>query len=124
MENQKIEIKNNCSVIEAKNAMLDMSTFEDVSMRNISILDANLSELKIDGAQIGGAIIKNIGAPDESHPNYNPDLKQKPIAFEMCDLNASIFKNCDLRNVVIENCNISGLIINGISISSILEGNL
>lgn len=116
METQKIEIKENCALIVADNAMLDNASFTNVSMCDASISDANLSNLKIDGAQIGGAIFKNIGLPDEDHPNFVPNQKNIPVRFEMCDLNEAVFDNCDLRNVNLQDCNIEGLKINGMPI--------
>ena len=120
MEIQKVEIKDNCATVIANNAMLDSSSFINVSMRDVMISDANLSDLKIDGAQIGGALIKNIGIPPEDHPHYNPDLKHRPVQFELCDLKESIFTDCDLSHVRLENCNIAGLTINGILIDQLL----
>ncbi|GAA0880852.1 hypothetical protein GCM10009119_38220 [Algoriphagus jejuensis] len=120
MKIQKVEIKDDCAEVNAKNAMLDNSSFSNVSMRNVIISDANLSDLKIDGAQIGGALIKNIGMPDGDHPNYDPDLKHRPVRFELCDFKTSLFIECDLSQVRLENCNIAGLTINGIAIDQLL----
>src|SRR5471030_3003306 len=53
----KIIIKEDCKVIEARNAMLNNSYFNDVAMTNVTISNANLSDLEIEGAQIGEAYI-------------------------------------------------------------------
>jgi uncharacterized protein YjbI with pentapeptide repeats len=75
---------------------MDRSQFRDVSAKNIKITDANLSDLEIEGAQLGGAYIHNIGMPPKDHPMYNPDAKQRPLKFENCDLNNSILTDCNL----------------------------
>lgn len=117
----KIGIKEDCKVIEAQNAMLNGSYFNDVAMTNVKIINANLSDLEIEGAQIGGAFIHNIGGPPKDHPAYDPNFKQRPVRFEDCDLNSSTFTNCDLTGVAISNCNIDGLTINGVNISDFLK---
>lgn len=122
MKIERINLKEKCVTINAENVMLDNSSFVNVSMQNILIDDANLSDIKIDGAQMGGALIKNIGMPSEDHPAYNPDLKHRPINFESCDMNESVFTNCDLTNVKLENCKIYGLTINGIAIDKLIAG--
>src|ERR1700750_3344782 len=61
--------------------------FNDISAKNVKIINANLSDLEIEGAQLGGAYIHNIGMPPEGHPMYNPAAKQRPLKFENCDLN-------------------------------------
>jgi len=108
-------------MIRVKRAMIDDSHFEDVSAKNIKITDANLSDLEIEGAQLGGAYIHNIGMPPKGHPFYNPDAKQRPLKFEDCDLNGSIITNCDLSGVNITDCNIAGMKINGISVEDLLK---
>ena len=123
METQKLNLTECCALITAENVMLNKSSFSNASMRDISISDADLSDMVIDGAQIGGAKIKNIGMPDDSHPNYNPNLYHRPVSFEMCDLNNSTFESCDLSHVRLENCNITGLTINGIAIDKLI-GNI
>jgi uncharacterized protein YjbI with pentapeptide repeats len=95
--------------------------FENVTLARSKIIDANLSDIEIDGAQIGGAYIHNIGMPPKGHPFHEPNKKHKPVRFENCDLNNSIFTQCDLSYVEINDCNISGLKINGILIEDLLK---
>jgi|GEM_PF-6882468 len=47
--------------------------FNNVMLAGSRIHDANLSDLEIDGAQMGGAYIHNIGMPPEGHPAYDPN---------------------------------------------------
>jgi uncharacterized protein YjbI with pentapeptide repeats len=101
--------------------MLNGSYFNDVAMVGVKIVNANLSDLEIEGAQIGGAFIHNIGGAPEGHPAYDPNFKQRPVRFENCDLNNSIFNNCNLEGVAISGCNIRGLMINGINIEELLK---
>jgi len=62
-------------------AMLQQCLFQDVMMAGTRIADANLSDLEIDGAQLGGAYIHNIGMPPKGHPMYDPEAKA--AAFEI-----------------------------------------
>jgi|SRR5579872_4361861 len=117
----KIEIKEDYKVIEARKAMLNGSSFQDVAMMNVKIVDANLSDLEIEGAQLGGAYIHNIGMPPKGHQMYDPDAKQRPLRFEDCDLNSSTITNCNLRGVSISDCNLYGMTINGILVEDLLE---
>ena len=116
-----IEIKEDCKVIVAKNAMLNNSDFFDVGMANVKIVNANLSDLEIEGAQLGGAYIHNIGMPPKDHPMYDPEARQRPLRFEECDLHGSTLNHCDLSDVVLTDCNIKGLKINGISIEELIN---
>ncbi|HVV54795.1 MAG TPA: pentapeptide repeat-containing protein [Mucilaginibacter sp.] len=116
----RIIIKEDCKVIEARNAMLSGSYFNDVAMANVTIVNANLSDLEIEGAQIGGAYIHNIGGPPPGHPMYDPAFKHKPVRFEDCDLNSSTFTNCDLSGVSFSDCKLSGATINGIAVEELL----
>jgi|SRR5437588_6961061 len=117
----KIEIKEDHKVIEANKAMLNGSSFHDVAMTNVKIVDANLSDLEIEGAQLGGAYIHNIGMPPKGHMMYNPEAKQRPLRFEDCDLNNSTINHCNLSGVSISNCNLYGMTINGILVEDLLE---
>lgn len=117
----KVIIKEECKVIEAKNAMLNNSYFDDVAMANVKITNANLSDLEIEDAQIGGAYIHSIGGPPVGHPMYNPDFKHRPVRFEDCDLNNSTFKDCNLSGVSITDSNLTGMTINGIAVEELLE---
>lgn len=100
---------------------MDNSTIVDVSAKNVKISDANLSDLEIEGAQLGGAYIHNIGMPPEGHPAYNPAAKQRPLKFENCDLNSSVITDCNLSGVLISNCNLTGMTINGILLEDLLK---
>ncbi|MBD3583787.1 pentapeptide repeat-containing protein [Flavobacterium selenitireducens] len=121
METRHINLEENCAEITARSAMLDGSKFMDVSMRNIRITDADLSDLHIEGAQLGGAYFENIGLPPEDHPGHDPALRQRPLTFRKCDLNGSTFDNCDLSGVEIVDCDISGLKINGVLIQELFN---
>ncbi|MES2113286.1 MAG: pentapeptide repeat-containing protein [Bacteroidota bacterium] len=100
---------------------MDNSTIVDVSAKNVKISDANLSDLEIEGAQLGGAYIHNIGMPPEGHPAYDPALKQRPLKFENCDLNGSVIMDCNLSGAAISDCNLSGMTINGILVEDLLK---
>ena len=118
---ETIEIKEDCKIIIANKAMLNNSDFFDVAMANVKIVNANLSDLEIEGAQLGGAYIHNIGMPPKDHPMYDPNARQRPLRFDDCDLNNSTFTNCDLSCVELPNCNIKGLKINGIDIEDLIN---
>jgi uncharacterized protein YjbI with pentapeptide repeats len=100
---------------------MDRSHFKDVSAKHIKITDANLSDLEIEGAQLGGAFIHNIGMPPKGHSMYNPEAKQRPLKFENCDLNNSTITNCNLSGIIIDDCNLSGMKINGILVEDLLR---
>lgn len=95
--------------------------YNDVCMAGTTITDANMSDITIDGAQLGGAVIRNIGLPPEGHHGYKPGEKQRPLKFENCTLHDSTFTNCDLSGVKLEMCDITGLTINGIRIDELLQ---
>ena len=125
-----IEIKQTEKQIVAEEAMLQNSTFtmlclnksvfHHVAMVDVKIVDANLTNLEIKGAQVGGAYIHNIGMPPEDHPDYDPHAKQAPVTFENCDLNGSTISNCNLSNITISGCNTSGMTINGVLVEEML----
>lgn len=117
----KIEITEDCKIIIANRAMLNDSNFHDVAMMNVKIVDANLSDLEIEGAQLGGAYIHNIGMPPKGHPMYDHKAKHRPLRLEDCDLNNSSITNCNLSGVSISDCNLSGMTINGILVENLLE---
>ena len=101
--------------------MLSNSTFHDVAMTNVKIVDANLSNLEIEGAQLGGAYIHNIGMPPKGHQMYDTAAKQRPLRFEDCDFNGSTITNCNLSSVSISDCNLYGMTINGILVEDLLK---
>jgi uncharacterized protein YjbI with pentapeptide repeats len=117
---EKIEISDDYKILIAKRAMLNNSCFDDVAMANVKITNANLSDLEIERAQLGGAYIHNIGMPPKGHPMYDPDVKQRPLRFEDCDLNNSMFTNCNLSGITIVDCNIEDMKINGITARELL----
>jgi uncharacterized protein YjbI with pentapeptide repeats len=117
----RIEIKEDCKIIDANKAMLSDSTFHDVAMVNVKITNANLSDLEIEGAQLGGAYIHNIGGAPEGHPAYDPSFEQRPLRFEDCDLHNSTITNCNLSGVAINDCNLSGMTIDGIAVDELLR---
>ena len=100
---------------------MDNSTMTDVSAKSVKITDANLSDIEIKFAQLGGAYIRDIGLPPEGHPAYDPGAKQRPLKFENCDLNGSVITNCDLSGVSVSECNLTGMTINGILAEDLLK---
>lgn len=131
MNQEHIEIKDAWKVINAKHACFDYSkfvatgaehmTFEDVSLVGTRITNANLSNLEIDGAQMGGAYIHNIGIPKEGDLHYNSETAGQPIRFENCELRGSQISNCDLSDVEIVDCELKGMKINGIPVEDLLK---
>jgi uncharacterized protein YjbI with pentapeptide repeats len=121
--------------------MLSKGHFENVDMTGTKIMNANLSNLEIEGAQIGGAYIHNIGMPPKDHPMYDPAAKMRPAKFEDCYLADSTFHNCnlgglaftdcnlsgaaltdcDLSGATLTDCNVKGMTINGISVDELLK---
>ena len=125
-----IKIKKESRQIIASEAMLEDSSFTqvclnrlqmtDVAITNAKIIDANLSDLEIRYAQLGGAYIHDIGLPPKGHPAYDPDAKQRALKFENCDLNNSTINNCDLSGIAIIDCNTDGMKIDGVLLSDLL----
>jgi uncharacterized protein YjbI with pentapeptide repeats len=125
-----IEIKNTGKQLDINSAMIMNSTItmsclngllmDDVSAINFKITNANLSDLEIDGAQLGGAYIHNIGMPPKGSPFYDPNAKQRPLKFEDCELSGSEIKNCNLTDVSVTGCNLSGMTINCILVEELL----
>ncbi|MRS60035.1 hypothetical protein [Larkinella terrae] len=90
-------------------------------MAGSKITNADLSDLEIDGAQLGGAYIHNIGMPPESHPNYDPAARQRPLRFENCHLEGSTLTGGSLKDVEVTDCALTGMRINGILVEKLLE---
>src|ERR1700744_3351039 len=101
---EKIEINEDRKILLVTRAMVNGSQFKDVAMMNIKITDANLSNLEIEGAQLGGAYIHNIGMPPKGHPLDDEKTRQRPLRFEDWDLQNSTITNCDLSGVVVTDC--------------------
>jgi uncharacterized protein YjbI with pentapeptide repeats len=128
---ESLDIKNEQKKLTITEAMIVDSTItmscinglqlNDVSATGVKIVNANLSDLEIEGAQLGGAYIHNIGMPPKGHPYYDLNARQRPLKFEDCDLNASTITNCDLNHVTISDCNIAGMTINGVLVSDLLN---
>jgi uncharacterized protein YjbI with pentapeptide repeats len=126
-----LEIIDTKKILDVKRASIEDSKFEmicmdrshikDVSAKGVKIEDANLSDLEITGAQLGGAYIHNVGMPPAGHPRYNPNARQRPLKFENCDLNNSSISNCNLSGLTIANCNLIGMKINGILVEDLLK---
>lgn len=126
-----IDINYAKNLIKVKDTCIDHSTFENVSVQglyfndvNLSgtrIINANMSNIEIEGAGLGGAYIHNIGPPPEGHPAYDPNAKQAPLRFEDCDFEGSTIADCNLTNVAIKDCNLKGMTINGIPVETLLE---
>jgi uncharacterized protein YjbI with pentapeptide repeats len=121
MEDQIIQLSETKVKIDIKRAMIDGSYFEDISAKNIKIADANLSDLEIENAQLGGAYFHNIGMPPKGHPLYDPSANQKPLKFENCALIGSTISNCNLSGVNIDKCELKGMRINGILVEELLN---
>ncbi|TSD66815.1 pentapeptide repeat-containing protein [Inquilinus sp. KBS0705] len=124
-----LEIKRTARQLDVNEAMLQNSSittsclngtvFNDIAAINVKITDANLSDIEIASAQLGGAYIHNIGMPPKGHPHYDANAKQRPLKFENCDLNGSEILICDLSGVSISQCNISGMKINGVLVTDL-----
>jgi len=128
---ESTKIRNAHTQLDVSEAMIDGSKFvrvmlkdclfQDVMMAGTRIMDANLSDLEIEGAQLGGAYIHNIGMPPKGHPMYDPQAKMRPLKFEDCNLEGSVLENCNLSGVELKDCNIQGLKIDGVDISVLLN---
>src|ERR1700744_3588013 len=117
--NEEVKIFDARKILIVNGSILDGSQFNQFCMNKASmndacaiglkITDANLCDLEISNAQLGGAYIHNIGMPPKGHPAYDPDVKQRPLKFENCDLNGGIITDCNLSNMDITDCNLSGM---------------
>jgi uncharacterized protein YjbI with pentapeptide repeats len=128
---EKLLIANTKKKLVMEDVCMDGSTFtnisgkallwDDVNLTGTKIKNANLSDLEIKGAQLGGAHFQHIGLPSIGHAHHNPDIKQRPMLFEKCDMNNSFIIGCDLSGVEIKDCILEGMKINGISVIKLLE---
>jgi uncharacterized protein YjbI with pentapeptide repeats len=100
-QNQKLTVRySNIKGSEFDCAELSESKFTNVDMSRVFINDANLSDLEIFEAQLGGAYIHGIGLPPAGHPAYREDQgEQRPLRFEHCELAGSTITSCNLKNV-------------------------
>ncbi|HEY2582621.1 MAG TPA: pentapeptide repeat-containing protein [Mucilaginibacter sp.] len=119
--NELMKITETGKVLNVTKACIDNSYFNDIRAVSVKIVNANLSDLEIEGAQLGGAYIHNIGMPPKGHPFYDPNAKQRPLKFENCDLNNSIIADCNLSGVTIDDCNLGEMKINGILVDDLLK---
>lgn len=127
----KLEIINAKKQLVINDVCMDGSTFtnvcgkallwDDVNLTGTKIKNANLSDLEIKGAQLGGAHFQHIGLPSKEHAHHDPDARQRPLRFDCCDLNNSSITNCDLSSVEIKNCVLEGMKINGIEVTELLK---
>jgi len=128
---ERLELVNTKKQLDVRNTNFAGSRFEcaclenmhlqDISLAGTKIMDANLSDLEIEGAQLGGAYIHNIGMPPEGHPMYDPTVKQRPIRFENCNLENSQILDCNLSGIDINDCKLDGMRINGILVVDLLK---
>ncbi|OPA73751.1 hypothetical protein BVG16_27070 [Paenibacillus selenitireducens] len=128
---ERIEVVNAAKMLDINNANVAGSKFvnvcgeklyfENVTLAGTRITDANLSDIEIDGAQLGGAFIHNIGMPPECHPNHQPGEQQRPLRFENCNLQGSTITDCNLSKLEITDCNLTGMKINGVLVTELLE---
>ncbi|RKN60375.1 pentapeptide repeat-containing protein [Paenibacillus ginsengarvi] len=105
--------------LKFKNCNVARISFNDVNMTAACIVDANLSELVIDGAQWGGAELRYIGYSNSD----DPAVQKHPNAVKMtgCDLSHGTLADCNLSNANLVNCDITGLTINGVRIDELLK---
>ena len=101
------------------NVNLNRAYFENVSLIGTKIMNANLSDLEIAGAQLGGAYFHRIGMPPADHPDYDSVAKQQPLRFDDCDLSGSTLTYCNLEGVEVTNCSLRGMKINGILVEEL-----
>jgi len=130
MDKEVVEVNQSWKVIRARRACLDGSSFvqtgamnmhfDDVSLVGTKIHNANLSNIEIKHAQMGGAYFSEIGSPEEGEPHYDPATAGKPVRFEHCDLRGAVLSDCNLSQVEIVNCHIRGLKINGVDIEELI----
>jgi uncharacterized protein YjbI with pentapeptide repeats len=128
---EKLEITNTKKKLVMEDVCMDGSTFtnvsgkallwDDVNLTGTKIKNANLSDLEIKGAQLGGAHFQHIGLPSIGHTHHNPDIKHRPMRFENCDMNNSFIIGCDLSGVEIKDCTLEGMKINGIEVIKLLK---
>jgi uncharacterized protein YjbI with pentapeptide repeats len=130
---QKIVVKNsNIAGSEFTNCYAGDSVFEDISLPNLKIqyadlknchfndlnmvngkiTDANLSYLRVEGAQWGGAYFRNVGLSKEN---------SNPAQFSNCNFRNSTITDCNFTNAKLDNCKLEGLTINGVPIEKLLE---
>jgi uncharacterized protein YjbI with pentapeptide repeats len=127
----QFEIKNTDALIVVETACIDGSTFkrgslqrlhfEDINMAGSKIINANLSDLEIEGAQLGGAYLHNIGMPPEGHPYYERNAKQRPLLLEDCNFENSEIRNCNFSGVALSGCELRGMTIDGMLVDELIR---
>ena len=80
--------------------------WDDVNLTGTKIKNANLSDIEIKGAQLGGAFFKHIGLGNE---HQHPLAKQRPLRFENCDWIEKLPQWESYSNPMYNNCNIFSL---------------
>jgi uncharacterized protein YjbI with pentapeptide repeats len=90
--------------------------FNDVNLAEARVHNVNMSDMAIDCVQMGGTSFRHVGLP----PDQPGAGKQRPLAFEECDLNGSTFKKVDLSGVSITACNLEGATIDGVLVSDLI----
>jgi len=128
---ERMTISNDKKQLEVKDTSLDDSRFlhssmeriyfEDVNLTGMKMTDANLSDLEIQNAQMGGAYIHNIGMPPKGHPMHDPNATMRPVRFENCNLTGSTITNSNLSGVELKDCTLTGMKINGIPVEALLK---
>ena len=97
------------------------ATFTNMNMSGISFRDIDLSDLKVEDAQMGGAVFRNIGLPPEDHFAAGRREEHHPLLFDNCDLHGSTIKDCNLKGVKIESSDVEGMTIDGIAVEELLK---
>ena len=128
---EHITITDSSKQLHVQKSYIDESTFSQVSLQRVAfndvtlagstIVNANLSDLQVEGAQLGGARFKNIGMPPVGHPFYKEGARQRPVRFEHCDLNGTVFIECNLQGAEINSSDTSGMKTNGILVEDLLK---
>jgi uncharacterized protein YjbI with pentapeptide repeats len=120
-QNQKLEVTNSTfSHSTFENCRAEGVTFRNVAMLRLSFENANLSDMEIKGAQLGGALFRHIGMPPPDHPGHKEGAEQRPLRFEECDLHGTTITRSDLSGVTITGCKMREMTIDGISVEDLL----
>jgi len=104
----------NMSGARFENVNLGAGAFENVNLGRAVFHDVNMSDVVLSAVQLGGAKFCQIGLPPGVSGN------QRPMTFEVVDLNQSTFTRCDLGGVKIRDCNVEGMTIDGVKVTDLL----